>query len=277
MPKHNIDLNSWTSVKADLNNLIISLSSDFSNNVDPSPISAIMSLNQNDAKEEEWYYNTREINPQFISFKNIAPGKGIIPDISENCHAIEVKISIELESKNTTSAISIEDPIKKLGIGFSIGGEAFNKEEELIKVFSSWHLDREIPTNTDEFIHPMYHFHFGGIQMKEAEEEIGGYGGLLSMGSPRITHVPMDLILAVDFVIQNFYTKENKAAILANNQYITAVRNAQERYWKPYALAFASRWIETFCPKPNNNPDTKSMCGNLQVSFSPFQIFPNLL
>ena len=99
--------------------------------------------------------------------------------------------------------------------------------------FFCWHLDKE--ENTDgKFMHPLYHFHAGGKDIKDFLYE---EGGVVIISSPRIPHPPMDIILAIHFIIQNFVNSSEypqKLKLLQDDNYVDIIERAQERILKPY-------------------------------------------
>lgn len=95
----------------------------------------------------------------------------------------------------------------------------------------SWHLDRE-ETTTGDYIHPLYHFHAGGKKISEKNP-----GELLLISSPRIAHPPMDIILAIHFIILNFiHAKEfeTQRKILEDDNYKALIEKAKKIIIDPY-------------------------------------------
>jgi hypothetical protein len=132
------------------------------------------------------------------------------------------------------------DPFKNLGIEIIISGES-GKSDELV---APWYLDRFEPENTGtndsglegDFVHPRYHFQFGGNEMKGRD-----CGDLILLKSPRLAHPPMDGVLAVDFVLSNFFPSE-WSKLKKDNEYAGVISSAQRRYWKSYATALTLGW-----------------------------------
>lgn len=115
----------------------------------------------------------------------------------------------------------------------------------------AWHLDRE--TDVDgKYIHPLYHFHGGGkkIEGKDA-------GDLLILRSPRLAHPPMDLFLAIHFVLENFLNRKTYAKqmkIFEDIQYKEIIMKAQNRVLDPYYGAIVDK------NKMNGNYAPHSLC-----------------
>ena len=102
--------------------------------------------------------------------------------------------------------------------------------------FFCWHLDRELTTEGN-LIHPYYHFHAGGRKLSPYD-----IGDLVMIGSPRIPHPPMDLFLAIHFVILNFLNNKDfpeQKKILKDDDYVSIIDRAQKRILKPYFKTIA--------------------------------------
>ncbi|WP_162884220.1 hypothetical protein [Pseudomonas sp. UBA6323] len=115
---------------------------------------------------------------------------------------------------------------------------------------SSWHFDRHIEPadfedNEPEDAHPLYHFQYGGRKLDELDKE---HGRILILPAPRIGHPPMDVILAVDFVLSNF-AGDLWRALKSEPDYISMVSQSQRTFWRPY-LENVFSWWQTG-PKPN--------------------------
>ena len=110
------------------------------------------------------------------------------------------------------------------------------------KVFkSSWHLDYDSNDGQD-YIHPHFHITWGGDNIKDLD-----LGDVLLLPTPRISYPPMDIVLGIDFVLSNFVKADVYRQIQSDSQYKAAVKNAQEKYWKPYMLSLAHHWCNNNC------------------------------
>lgn len=104
------------------------------------------------------------------------------------------------------------------------------------KSICTWHLDKHIYTpdsNEPEFIHPLYHFQYGGYRMASIHAVLGQ---TLLLEAPRLAHPPMEAILAVDHVVSN-YISGGRTLLLDEDSYQRRLRHAQRRWWFPYAQA----------------------------------------
>lgn len=109
--------------------------------------------------------------------------------------------------------------------------------------FFCWHLDRE-PATDGNFIHPYYHFHAGGHHIEGRDP-----GELLLISSPRLPHPPMDIFLAIHFVILNFFNTKDFSAqklILKDDVYQSIIERAQKRVIDPYFSALNDKDHENY-------------------------------
>ena len=106
----------------------------------------------------------------------------------------------------------------------------------------AWHLDYHIDkpdSNKPHFIHPSYHFHHGGRAIKDS---VCNYGDVVLMDAPRIMHPPLDLFLAVDFLLTNFLEKRVWSNLRADTTYQEIVKESQTNWWKDYFQQIADYW-----------------------------------
>lgn len=132
---------------------------------------------------------------------------------------------------------------------FRITAQGLDGNAKQIK--SCWHLDYD-SNNNQEYIHPNFHLTWGGETIKSLN-----FGDVLLLPTPRISYPPMDIVLGVDFVLSNFIKKGEYMKIQSDSQYQAAVKNAQEKYWKPYMMSLAHHWGKISCNYKNNAKDCK--------------------
>lgn len=142
-------------------------------------------------------------------------------------------------------------------MNFKIQGKCSDELTDLIKLLefsivvtsddgaylSSWHFDKHIVSEEGgdgepEDAHPLYHFQYGGKNLAPLQ---GDHGGILILPSPRIGHPPMDVVLAIDFVLSNFAGAHWKS-LREKTDYSRRLIEAQERYLKPYVESMFSWW-----------------------------------
>ncbi|WP_439879706.1 hypothetical protein ACSX1A_11010 [Pontibacter sp. MBLB2868] len=160
----------------------------------------------------------------------------------------------------------LADPLHWLNFNIMLNAKSVGDDKTLFK--NCWHLDRDIvssASNAPEDAHPRYHFHFGGNRMDYLNSTMN-YGSTLFLGSPRVAHKPLDGILATDFILSNYHSEKRKELLnpksRSSYEYRNILRRAQERIWRPYAIATSKHW-EPF------------QLG--QVTWSAFNIWPQLM
>lgn len=182
--------------------------------------------------QDSWGYEIDNLHFRVKSPQKVIPAQG---DELLNVHLglkIEGKCIQEFQSKLT-----------KLELSIVISTEGNTH-------LSSWHFDQHITSSGSaepHDAHPLYHFQYGGKKMAEISE---GLGNLLLLPAPRIGHPPMDIVLAVDFVLSNF-SGEEWNGLREVDDYRVKVANAQEIFWKPYMEHIMSWW------EKGNRPDRK--------------------
>lgn len=167
-----------------------------------------------------------------------------VPNQAKDCknpsgiNVIKVKLEVAVTFNNSLNK-KIIDPLNNLNfviVAFS------DKPDSYI----SWHLDRCEPNNTGlDFLHPQYHLTFGGKKIKEKlqkETQSDYFGNTLLLNTPRFMHLPMDIILGVDFVLNHYVAKEFSHFFIENKEYQRIVDKMKDFLWKPYALALASNF-----------------------------------
>lgn len=145
---------------------------------------------------------------------------------------------------------SDKDLVKHLVV--DIVGQGFEEiinNQRLVNLLEShpeaicaWHLDSHPPQATigeydSPFAHPRYHWQYGGEKVWHFDE--GWFGTHLLLVSPRILHPPLDVILAIDFVLANFYAPIWKE-LRNESGYQRIIAAAQHYYWKPYFQQIAA-------------------------------------
>jgi hypothetical protein len=129
-----------------------------------------------------------------------------------------------------------EDPFTHLNIGIKLTGIRAPSNERLIL---GWHLDRLKDEHDPDDMHPLYHFQHGGKTVKDGHDL--AWGNSLFLDAPRLLHPPLDVILAVDFVLANFLPKRYEECI-KDGLYRRLVRNAQLRVLGPFFRAISAFW-----------------------------------
>jgi len=156
--------------------------------------------------------------------------------------AIDLVLKFDIEVKiNNENLIQGNDPFNIFGLNILIHGK--NKNNQNSKIRYAIHFDRHKKEEEKEKKakksiqpHPAYHFQFGGNKL--TEEEID-YGQALFLKSPRIMHHPMELILAIDFILSNFFPRIWDR-IKHKTQYKKILQKYQKQFIQPYFQAIAN-------------------------------------
>lgn len=185
-----------------------------------------------------WGYTVRPLR-----FSKIEHLRHVKPIDADN---IELSLTIQVIGK-CLQEDELADPFERLIMNIII--EAEDSTEK--KLISCWHLDKHIEGEEDnepEFAHPCYHFHFGGKEIwNRISEQHYNFGNALILESPRLPHPPMEIILGIDFVLSNFYGTTWRM-LKEDAEYRKCIKDAQNQFWKPYAIVTASAWATPVNP-----------------------------
>lgn len=145
---------------------------------------------------------------------------------------ISLEVSVDIEG--VCDFGPEKDPLTKLSFDLSILSNDAN--DGYPTPMSAWHLDRH--TEESNFLHPTYHFQFGGKRMKQ---ELKQYGTVLISDAPRIPHPPMDGILGIDFLLVNFW-EVNNIVFRNEGKYRNILNDSITMLWKPYIENLYGYW-----------------------------------
>jgi hypothetical protein len=206
-------------------------------------------------KNNIWSYPSRPI--KFILSHEDIPNHTVPKLLKEYKATLEIDLIITGDIKINLPQNSINDPINSI--------KGFDIVVTTNGYVSSWHLDRhEVQPNNGrcDYIHPIYHFTHGGHKMEGYTATIDDYfGNAIIMRNPRLMHPPMDLILGIDFIFNQFIPNK-KLSILSDKAYIDIVNQVKVFLWRPFALAIAKNYCSTIAIDGNimtfNNEFVKS-------------------
>jgi hypothetical protein len=129
------------------------------------------------------------------------------------------------------------DPLFKYKLEINI--HAYTSKNQAGRCYkNSLHLDQHVPTATDKYTHPTYHFQYGGNKIRTLST-----GDLIMLGAPRIPHPPMDVFLGFHFILANYFDNSKHVFVkqlLTDHEYKQIIKRAQARLWTPYFKAFDS-------------------------------------
>lgn len=140
----------------------------------------------------------------------------------------ELDITLEMDYILLDDGSIKEDEMTDYNMNILVSGK--KKDEDKTYKFA-WHLDCE-PNTKSKFVHPHFHFHAGGHKIEDADP-----GELLMLASPRIAYPPMDVVLAINFVLTNFVNREQYAdiyGVLGEKDYHNIMAESVDKIIKPY-------------------------------------------
>jgi hypothetical protein len=186
---------------------------------------------------DTWGYNLSR-----LVFDQIETPRGTMPN---DIQSIRIELNVEVHEKKYNSneifnPIIVEHSVgkvKKYNFSFLISGLSNGN-----KVLSYWHLDFDNSAG-DSYIHPDFHLTYGGKGMKsDGDDENQVFGKVMLLPSPRLPYPPMDAILGIDFILRNFVQSNKINNLLNKKEYKNAIKQSQERLWRPYMLSLARHW-----------------------------------
>ena len=141
----------------------------------------------------------------------------------------------------------MEDPLQRLDLNVTVLGYGSSG----INALYSYHLDRHTPnpmpakakSQKVPELHPLYHFQFNSNKTHKLAEakNLEFAHGPLFLDAPRIIHYPLDLVLALDFLMAN-YLPANWESLVSDGVYSNLCRQYQLAIWKPFIHALAKHW-----------------------------------
>lgn len=191
--------------------------------------------------EDKWEYELTT----FV-FKNISLDRHIRPQmvsklIADKAGESRLIFGIRCKCECRQQDRVIKDPIINLGAKFIIQFEYLDPNDyEMKKLQCFWHLDKHDPAKETSTTHPLYHYEYGGTEMRKVLNF--KFGDFILLDGPRIMHPPLDIVLAFDFIIKNFYSYNDHRKLTESAQYKRYIKNAQNRIWRPFAISFASHF-----------------------------------
>ena len=155
---------------------------------------------------------------------------------------LKFNIKLEIDYDNL---INGNDPFNDFSFNIVITGR--NKNNQNSKLSYAIHFDRHNLKEERESIekrkgrkplqpHPVYHFQFGGNELKDKEID---HGQALFLDSPRIMHHPMELILGIDFILSNFFPRIWDK-IKGERRYKKILKKYQKYFIQPYFQSIAN-------------------------------------
>lgn len=179
--------------------------------LDTSPLTAAAS----DARSGDapWGYELNELRFAF-------PKK---PSGLKPTKLTELTLELNLKLESRTTSVSLSELVE-LTINIVLTGKAPNRVN-----CAAWHIELHDGSPSD-YAHPFFHLQYGGNRFEAVTEDLGQ---TIATDAPRLTMPPMDAVLAIDFVLSNFYGPEWQIC-RDRHSYKEAVIQSQEWLWRPW-------------------------------------------
>ncbi|KIF44530.1 hypothetical protein M445_26090 [Vibrio owensii 47666-1] len=194
---------------------------------DPSPLYQLKSTLERRTTDRGLAYTLDDLRFVNISGDHFISGGNWIEDTLD----VRLNLNLFLYPDKNFEFGSVKESVVEITY------EALNTQGRISR--GAWHLDRHDHSGVPSFIHPDYHIHHGGRHIKDNTND---YGELVLLNTPRLLHPPLDIFLAFDFLLTNFYDRRVWASFRANPSYIALIKNAQEYWWKEYYTQIANYW-----------------------------------
>jgi hypothetical protein len=198
---------------------------------DPSPLYKAAGQCR-DVGATSWQYRVERLIFRLSTVGKVIPRK--VKDVS-------IELSINVQGR-LVFPDECCDPLEFLELDVVVVG--VDPERDDMEVLCCWHLDRDQwrpEQGPQEYLHPIYHLQMGGYRLWANANNGVDFGASLVLEAPRLACPPLDAILAVDFVLTNFFPVQ-EALIRTDSTYLNLVRGAQERLWAPYIRELYAHW-----------------------------------
>ena len=191
-------------------------------------------------KAKDWKYDV------LVEFPEIDLNTSKLRDKRpEEANFCQVTLRIKADGNGASEDNTAYDPFLHLTVSIIVNARS-DKSAVKGEFKCAWHLDSHPPKDAtkhdpekDNFMHPRYHWQYGGSEITGNADMT--FGNHLLVTSPRLNHMPLDIVLAIDFVISNYYSKTWKE-LKKNPQYINLVQESRRRFWKPYITWIVENW-----------------------------------
>lgn len=167
-----------------------------------------------------------------LKFDNVSQDQFITSNWDAGSLEVKLHLDIQMAPNKPFKYGNVQEALVEIGY------EALTNDGELAR--GAWHLDyHHYTTGQPDFIHPKYHMHHGGRKVKDSTEN---YGELVLLDAPRLQHPPLDLFLAFDMVLTNFFERRIWQNFREDTKYKEIIKSSHEHWWKDYYSQIADYW-----------------------------------
>ncbi|MCG9557920.1 hypothetical protein [Vibrio kanaloae] len=167
-----------------------------------------------------------------LEFDNVSQGQFITGNWDADSLEVKLHLDIKMDPNKPFKYGNVKEALVEIDY------EALTEDGEIAR--GAWHLDyHHHKKGQPNFIHPRYHMHHGGRRIKDNTEN---YGELVLLDTPRLQHPPLDLFLAFDLVLTNFFERRVWQNFREDTTYKEIIRLSHEHWWKDYYSQIADYW-----------------------------------
>lgn len=149
----------------------------------------------------------------------------------DSIHTLDLSIDVDLLCR-CQDWENMVDPFQKLNFRVNVRGVDNSREYSF-----GFHIDRHNHDGSTDEIHPIYHLQYNPTGKISNTD----FGSLLILDTPRLMHVPVDIILGLDLILSNFFPSTwNK--LRDESEYVSLYERYINSIWKPYIHTWASNW-----------------------------------
>ena len=173
-----------------------------------------------------WGYELTDLRLVLPAQRHFRPRKAQTDGLHANlCVTVEEYVPTSAGEVGQSFALA-----RKLAIDFYFDSIVELQEGGIHELRAAWHVDTHVYEQGRE-LHPRFHFQFGGDRLDAIDGDIRA---ILIPESPRLATVPMDAILAVDFVLSHYFGTLWQQLRESEPRYRRLIRAASTRYWSEY-------------------------------------------
>lgn len=183
------------------------------------------SLKDGSNNPDYWGYTIEDLKIPVDTTKHLRP-KGI------DKNRVELTLDMKLIA-NFKQWEDLSDPFIELSFNVAIRGISASGPH-----YFCFHIDKHDMSKKSEEPHPVYHLQYSSNPLGNGEFD---YGSTFHLDTPRILHHPVDLILGIGFLTNNFFPLAYEE-IMDQSFFPGLYKRYQEKIVKPYFHTLASNW-----------------------------------